>query len=130
MGQSGRGLRAGAKSDDGTDDDVKRQVDSGADSKNQKQIYRLVNVKNGGGKLIEIIKSSAASAASGSGSFTRQTSLGIGIGESLASSEVSGHFSSPNFNFHRAVFFLAPERKKTNVYDDAPLRLTNRSTTW
>lgn len=72
MGQSGRGLRASKKAngDDG-DDDVKRQVDS--DNKNERQIYKLVNVKNGGGKLVDIIKSTART--SGSGSF-KQNSLG------------------------------------------------------
>lgn len=54
MGQSGRGLRS-SKDDDGGDD-VKRQVDS--DDNYQKPIYQLVNVKNGGGKLVDIIKSS------------------------------------------------------------------------
>lgn len=54
MGQSGRALR-GSKDKDGGDD-VKRQVDS--DDNHQKPIYQLVNVKNGGGRLIDIIKSS------------------------------------------------------------------------
>lgn len=55
MGQSGKALR-GAK-DDGGADDVKRQVDS--DDNHQLPIYQLVNVKNGGGKLIDLLKSSS-----------------------------------------------------------------------
>lgn len=71
MGQSRRGLRATNKGQDSGDDDVKRQVDS--DNKNEIPIYRLVNVKNGGGKLVDIIKATART--SGSGSF-KQNSLG------------------------------------------------------
>lgn len=63
MGQSGVALRK-AKDDDGNDD-VKKQVDS--DDNNQKPIYQLVNVKDGGGKLIDILKSSARISSS---SFT------------------------------------------------------------
>lgn len=54
MGQ-GRSVLRGDK-DDGADD-VKRQVDS--DDNNQLPIYQLVNVKSGGGRLIDIIKSDA-----------------------------------------------------------------------
>jgi transient receptor potential cation channel subfamily V protein 5 len=64
MGQSGRStLRSGrnariAKQDgEAGQNDVKRQIDS--DLNNSKQIYQLVNVKTGGGKLIDIIKSQA-----------------------------------------------------------------------
>lgn len=55
MGQGGATLRSN-KDDDGAED-VKRQVDS--DDNHQLPIYQLVNVKNGGGKLIDIIKSGA-----------------------------------------------------------------------
>lgn len=55
MGQSGARLRSNKDEDGG--DDVKRQVDS--DDNHQLPIYQLVNVKNGGGKLVDIIKSGA-----------------------------------------------------------------------
>lgn len=56
MGQSGRSLRESSRKKDlGGNDDVKKQVDS--DNSHQKPIYQLVNVKNGGGKLVDIIKS-------------------------------------------------------------------------
>lgn len=71
MGQSGRALRGAKEGGDGADD-VKRQVDS--DDNFQRPIYQLVNVKNGGGKLIEIIKSSARRSSSSFG-FTNSTEL-------------------------------------------------------
>jgi len=85
MGQSGRGLRASKGEDEA--DDVKRQVDS--DDNCQKPIYQLLNVKNGGGKLVDIIKSCSGSS---SGSFAtsksmdlatqRQTDSGVSVASS------------------------------------------------
>lgn len=61
MGQGAKVLRAISKRPSGSSgggrDDVKRQVDN--QEGKQKPIYELVNVKNGGGKLVELIKSSA-----------------------------------------------------------------------
>lgn len=71
MGQSGTGLR-GSK-DEGGGDDVKRQVDS--DKNHQLPIYQLATVKNGGGKLVDIIKSSARYTSSGS--FTNSKSVDL-----------------------------------------------------
>lgn len=68
MGQGSRALR-GAQDEDGADD-VKRQVDS--DDNYQKPIYQLVNVKNGGGKLVDIIKTTAKG-SSGSFGFSKST---------------------------------------------------------
>lgn len=66
MGQSSRALRG--PQDENGGDDVKRQVDS--DDSNQKPIYQLVNVKNGGGKLIDILKTNAKN-SSGSFGFSK-----------------------------------------------------------
>lgn len=71
MGQSGRGLRSSKHERHGADD-VKRQVDS--DDNFQRPIYQLVNVKNGGGKLVEIIKSNAKH-SSGSFGFSKSNDL-------------------------------------------------------
>lgn len=71
MGQSARVLRLskGASRDA---ENVKRQVDNNEGK--QKPIYELLNVNSGGGKLIEIIKSSAKST---SGSFNLSSSRSI-----------------------------------------------------
>lgn len=53
MGQSGRALRS-SRDGHNSGDDVKRQVDS--DVNHKRAIYQLVNVKTGGGKLIELIQ--------------------------------------------------------------------------
>lgn len=82
MGQSGRGLR-GSKDKDGGDD-VKRQVDS--DDNYQKPIYQLVNVKNGGGKLIDIIKSSVRYSSS---SFALGKSMDLSVAQKQIDNAVS-----------------------------------------
>lgn len=70
MGQSGRVLRfSKGPSSGGEAEDVKRQVDN--DGGEQKPIYKLVNVKTGGGKLVDMIKSSAKLS---SGSFSSSAS--------------------------------------------------------
>lgn len=56
MGQSGQALRS-KRDAHNSGDDVKRQVDS--DVNHKRAIYQLVNVKTGGGKLIELIQSQA-----------------------------------------------------------------------
>lgn len=61
MGQSGRALRVSRDEREGGED-VKRQVDS--DVNHQRPIYQLANVKTGGGKLIDIIKSRAKDSGS------------------------------------------------------------------
>lgn len=89
MGQGGRGLRdrkADEEDEDDGADDVKRQVDS--DDKYQRPIYQLVNVKNGGGKLIDIIKSTACS----SGSFHLSKSTEISSTQKQIDSAVSSQF--------------------------------------
>lgn len=70
MGQGARVLRfcKGGESGSGAED-VKRQIDNNEGK--QKPIYELVNVKNGGGKLIDIIKSSARIS---NGSFNQSNS--------------------------------------------------------
>lgn len=67
MGQSSSALR-GPQDENGADD-VKRQVDS--DENHQKPIYELLNVKNSGGKLIDIIKTNARGGSSGSFGLSR-----------------------------------------------------------
>lgn len=62
MGQSASRL-SGNKGADRADD-VKRQVDS--DDNQQKTIYQLVNVKSGGGRLIDLMKSSVRTSTSSS----------------------------------------------------------------
>lgn len=70
MGQSGRVLRfSKGPSSGGEAEDVKRQVDN--DGGEQKPIYELVNVKTGGGKLVDMIKSGAKLS---SNSFSLSTS--------------------------------------------------------
>lgn len=71
MGQSGSGLRGPKDEDDG--DDLKRQVDSGDDV--QKRIYQLVNVKNGGGKLVEIIKANSKTSSCSFGNSNRSVEM-------------------------------------------------------
>lgn len=83
MGQSGSAIR-GAKVDNGKDDDVKKQVDS--DDNCQKSIYQLVNVKNGGGKLIDILKSSARIS---SGSFALNKSIDLSTAQKEADNMVN-----------------------------------------
>lgn len=83
MGQSGGAIR-GAKDDSGKDDDVKKQVDS--DDNCQKPIYQLVNVKNGGGKLIDILKSSARLS---SGSFALNKSMELSTAQKELDAMVS-----------------------------------------
>lgn len=82
MGQSSRALR-GPQDENGADD-VKRQVDS--DDNNQKLIYQLVNVKNGGGKLIDILKTNAKGS---SGSFGFSKSMEAIVSQKQIDSMVS-----------------------------------------
>lgn len=70
MGQSGAALRRARR--DEQEDDVKRQVDS--DVNHQKPIYQLINVKTGGGRLVDIIKARARYSASGSLALASSTS--------------------------------------------------------
>ena len=79
MGQSGRALKA-SKDGNGAAD-VKRQVDS--DVNNQRPIYQLVDVKSGGGKLIELIKSKPKQWASSSSSTSFGLSKSAEGGEEL-----------------------------------------------
>lgn len=82
MGQSGRALR-GVQDEDSAAN-VKRQVDS--DDNFQLPIYQLANMKNGGGKLIDIIKLSAKHS---SGSFAASKSLDLSASQKHSESNVS-----------------------------------------
>lgn len=67
MGQSGRALCLG-QGGNNSGDDVKRQVDSGD---HKRAIYQLVNVKTGGGKLIELIQQQQQQVKYSLSSFSR-----------------------------------------------------------
>ena len=75
--RAGGGSKTGG-SGGGGGDDVKRQVDS--DQGNSRPIYQLVDVKSGGGKLVELVKLSArrqsSSMSSTSLSFSSANKLG------------------------------------------------------
>lgn len=96
MGQSSRALR-GPQDENGADD-VKRQVDS--DDNYQKPIYQLVNVKNGGGKLVDIIKTNAKGS---SGSFGCSRSIDAVTSQKQIDSMVSILFHLYFFNNHPSL---------------------------